>query len=294
MKHFLRSSAITISTLLSCTLYLSNSYADNHGAHASSSLDSILAAQPDEHKARYDARHPKETLEFFQVTAGDTVLEALPGGGWYTQILVPLLGEKGTLIGVGYDPMMGQDPQNPDEEAMARRNEWPKTWPAKIAEWDIDSGANVIAYNFGSVSETLDDSVDKVLFFRAMHGLTRFENDGGYLSNALADSFRVLKPGGILGVVQHAAREDRSDEWANGNSGYLKQSFVVEMATKAGFELVDTSDINANELDQAKDGDIVWRLPPSLSTSNEDPELAAQMKAIGESNRMTLKFRKPY
>lgn len=103
----------------------------------------------------------------------------------------------------------------------------------------------------------------------------------------------MLKPGGILGVVQHEAREDRSDEWADGNAGYLKQSFIVEAATKAGFELVDSSDINNNELDQAKSGDIVWRLPPGLANSKEDPGLAAQMNAIGESNRMTLKFRKP-
>ncbi len=292
MKNTLRTAALVLGALVINSSFINSSLAADHG-HAKTDLDSILAAQSDEHKARYDARNPKATLEFFEVAPGDTVFEALPGGGWYTKILLPLLGPEGKLIGASYSPAMGQDSGNATPESIARREAWPTTWPAAVAEWGIENGAAVSAVNFGAVPDELAGTADKALFIRALHGLAGYEADGGYLSAALADTFKVLKSGGMLGVVQHAAREDRSDEWANGKSGYLKESFVVEMATKAGFELVASSDINANELDQADEGDSVWRLPPSLSGAADNPEQAAKMAAIGESNRMTLKFRKP-
>ena len=166
------------------------------------------------------------------------------------------------------------------EEFIEKKKAWTTTWPAGTADWGIEHRAPVSAVKFGAIPEALNGTADKVLLIRALHNVARFESKGGYLTTALNNSFSMLKPGGILGVVQHEAREDRSDEWAGGNAGYLKQSFIVEAATKAGFELVQS-------------GDIVWRLPPGLATSKEDPELAAQMNAIGESNRMTLKFRKP-
>ena len=295
MKHSLRSAVIGISTLV---LLASNSYAYGHGTDhshdAPSALDAALAAQSDDHKARYGARHPKETLEFFEVKAGDTVVEALPGGGWYTKILLPFLGEEGTLIGVDYEQSMWQHFGGfATEEFIEKKKAWTTTWPAGTADWGIEHSAPVSAVKFGAIPEALNGTADKVLLIRALHNVARFESKGGYLTTALNNSFSMLKPGGILGVVQHEAREDRSDEWAGGNAGYLKQSFIVEAATKAGFELVESSDINNNELDQAQSGDIVWRLPKGLATSKEDPELAAQMNAIGESNRMTLKFRKP-
>ena len=128
-----------------------------------------------------------------------------------------------------------------------------------------------------------------------MQNLARFQNagEGNYLDAALADAFVALKPDGVFGVVQHHARDDMSDEFADGNHGYLKKGFVIGLAQQAGFELVAESDINANPLDQPSEDDMVWRLPPSLGTSRDDPELRAAMQAIGESNRMTLKFRKP-
>jgi predicted methyltransferase len=95
-----------------------------------------------------------------------------------------------------------------------------------------------------------------------------------------------------VGVVQHQARDEMPDEWAGGQNGYLKDDFVIAVMQEAGFEFVGMNDINSNEKDQPSDSDIVWRLPPSLATSKEDPELKAAMEAIGESNRMTLKFRK--
>ena len=141
--------------------------------------------------------------------------------------------------------------------------------------------------------EEMKGTADAVLFIRALHNLARFEGEGGFLTAALRDAYDILKPGGTVGVVQHQAREGMSDEWAGGQNGYLKKSFVIEKMQDAGFEFVAGSDINMNGKDQPTDEDKVWRLPPSLATSRDNPELKAEMEAIGESNRMTLKFRKP-
>ena len=132
-----------------------------------------------------------------------------------------------------------------------------------------------------------------VFFPRVLHNLARFEAEGGYLTMALADAYAVLKPGGTFGIVQHEARDDMSDEFADGSRGYLKKSFVIAAVEAAGFEFVAESDINANPKDRPGNDDIVWRLPPTLGTSRQDPELRAELEAVGESNRMTLKFRKP-
>ena len=102
-----------------------------------------------------------------------------------------------------------------------------------------------------------------------------------------------MKPGGIVGVVQHSGPESNSDEWATGANGYLKESAVIAAFEEAGFELAATSDINANEADVPSNEAFVWRLPPSLSGTEEGTPERAEMEAIGESNRMTLKFKKP-
>ena len=103
----------------------------------------------------------------------------------------------------------------------------------------------------------------------------------------------MLKPGGIVGVEQHRAPEGQSDASTKGDRGYVKQSAVIAAFQKAGFELVEQSEINANPKDQPSESDIVWRLPPTLATSKDNPEQKAQMESIGETDRMTLKFRKP-
>ena len=134
---------------------------------------------------------------------------------------------------------------------------------------------------------------DMVLFVRSYHHLNRFEEEGGFRTAALEDTMKVLKPGGIVGVVQHRGPEGNSDEWAEGDSGYMKQSQVIASFEAAGFELVGESEVNANPADRPTNEDIVWRLPPSLATSRDDEEMRAKMQEIGESDRMTLKFRKP-
>ena len=259
----------------------------------SDALDTVLEGQPDEVKARYAYRHPRETLEFFGIEPGMTVVEGLPGGGWYTKILLPWLGQEGRLIGADYSLEMYPNFSFATEEFLAEQAKWVPNFVA----WGIDlageDGASVAAFHFGSMPQGLAGTADAVLMVRALHNLARFEADGGFLTAALGDAFRILKPGGILGVVQHQAPEEMSDEFADGSGGYLKKSFVIAVVEAAGFEFVAESDINANPKDQPTEDDIVWRLPPTLGTSRDDPELRAQLEAIGESNRMTLRFRKP-
>lgn len=256
-------------------------------------LADVLASQPDDVQARYQFRHPAETLEFFGVEPGMTVVEGLPGQGWYTKVLLPYLGQEGTLIAADYAMDMWPLFSFGTEEFIAARSQWHEAFKTTAAEWRGESGATIETFRFGSMPDELAGAADVVILVRALHNLARFEAEGGYLTDALNDVYRVLKPGGVLGVVQHEARADKTDDWADGSRGYLKQSFVIARAEQAGFVFEAASDINQNPSDQPGADDVVWRLPPSLRGSSEDSERKAAMQAIGESNRMTLRFRKP-
>lgn len=258
-----------------------------------SRLVAVLDAQAEEVKARYPHRHPRETLEFFGIEPGMTVVEGLPGRGWYTKVLLPYLGGEGHLIGANYAQPMWPNFSFATEEFLKKNSTWLTDWPAGAEEWRDDDSATISAFEFGSLPESMAGTADVVLLVRALHNLANFEAKGGFLTDALADAYTVLKPGCTLGIVQHHARDNMSDEFADGSHGYLKKSFVIDMAEQAGFEFIAESDINANDKDQPTADDIVWRLPPTLATSAENPELKAELEAIGESNRMTLKFRKP-
>jgi predicted methyltransferase len=222
-----------------------------------------------------------------------TVVEALPGGGWYTKILLPYLGPGGRLVGADYSldmyPLFGFF----TEDQLKAKAGWVQQFTADAQEWGGEDSAAVAAFAFGKMPEAMKGQADAVLLIRALHNLARFEKQGGFLTAALKDTYDVLKPGGIVGVVQHRAPDAMSDDWADGSHGYLKQDFVIQRMEAAGFDFLGASDINRNEKDQPGADDSVWRLPPTLATSRDNPELRASMEAIGESDRMTLKFRKP-
>lgn len=256
-------------------------------------LDGILDSQTDEMKARYEFRNPKETIEFLGIEPGMTVVEALPGAGWYTKILVPFLGSEGTLVGANY-PMGMWSLFGYEGERLDNMAKWPQSWPAAINEKseNLDQ-AKAQGFMFGEMPESLNGTADAVLLIRALHNLARYESQGGFLTSAIKDTYDILKPGGIVGIVQHQARDEMPDEWANGSKGYLKKDFVIRIMAQAGFEFVGSTGLNHNDKDQPTAEDIVWRLPPSLATSKDDEELKKSMLLIGESNRMTLKFKKP-
>ncbi len=257
-------------------------------------IAATLDAQPDEVKARYRYRHPRETLEFFGIEPGMTIVEGLPGRGWYTKVLLPYLGGNGQLIGAAYSLEMYPLFSFANEEFLAEQNAWLTDWPVEAEGWRGDDGATIGAFHFGSMPDDIVGTADAVFLVRVLHNLARFENagQGDFLTTALAESYAALKPGGIFGVVQHHADDDMPDDWADGSKGYLKKQFVIEQIEQAGFEFVAESDMNANDNDQPGTDDFVWRLPPTFATSRDDPDLKAQYEAVGESNRMTLKFRK--
>lgn len=292
MKSFAIMSTALALIMGGCTSYgASEPVAETMKVDHSAALMAALDAQPDEAKARYDARNPAETLAFFGIEPGMTVVEALPGGGWYSKILIPYLGAEGTLVGAHYPDDLWVNFGFPEERTktfIERSN----GWVASTEAWGV-TGANVVDYKITAAPDAMAGTVDAALFIRALHNMNRFNDKGGYMDKALVETFTMLKSGGIVGVVQHRGPEGNSDEWATGANGYLKQSDVIAKFEAAGFELVDTSEINANAKDVPSNEDFVWRLPPSLNGSEEGTPERAARQAIGESDRMTLKFRKP-
>ena len=260
-------------------------------AEVPEALLQAIDARSAEDRARDGARHPAETLDFFKLEPGMTVVEALPGGGWYTRILAPYLGGEGALYGVNYADRMWPMFSFADEEWIASRLEETAQFPERVAEF-TDNGISARGFTFESVPPKVVGTVDRVLIIRALHNLNRFEEQAGTRTRALASVRSMLKDDGLVGVVQHRAPESADDAWADGSHGYLKQSAVIASFEQAGFQLVARSEINANTRDKPGPEDIVWRLPPSLRTSKDNPQLRAAMEAIGESDRMTLLFRK--
>ena len=249
-------------------------------------LADVLETQSAEAKARYAFRNPQPTLEFFGIAPGMSVGEALPGGGWYSKILLPYLGDEGRLVGVNYPMDLWPNFGFMTEERQLET--WESDWPEQADEWNT-TGADIDAYTFATLPA--DGSLDAFLFVRALHNLNRFE-DGRFMDEALAAVFGAVKPGGTVGVVQHEGPADADADWANGSNGYLRRADVISAFERAGFQLDGSSDINANPADMPTLEDSVWRLPPSRR-GTDDPEERARLDAIGETNRMTLRFRKP-
>lgn len=232
----------------------------------------------DEDRARDQYRHPAETLAFFRVEPGMTVVDYTPSGGWYTRVLAPYLGEKGRYIGLNPDVSAGSQAQKDYFADLAA------TFPAKAAEWTGLPAERIGAYNTDSLPEELKGTVDRVLVFRAMHNLHRF----GWLYRELSAMRALLKDDGLLGIVQHRAKADAPADYTDGGKGYLREKDVIGLVEAHGFELVGRSEINANPADTADYPMGVWTLPPNLASKQDE----ARYRAIGESDRMTLLFRK--
>jgi predicted methyltransferase len=233
----------------------------------------------DKNKARNKYRNPAETLAFFGLTPEMTVMEISPGGGWYTEILAPAMRNTGTYIAASYDVTV-------EGQAKYRYRQHQALLDKISNQSDLYGQIKVANYSPPQSRELWQkNSVDMVLTFRSSHGWVR----KGLIDDVYSDFFKVIKPGGILGVVQHRAPENGDvQKWAK--KGYVPESRVIQAAEKAGFVLSAKSELNANSKDLKDHDEGVWRLPPTFGLGDEDRE---KYMAIGESDRMTLRFSKP-
>ncbi|WOE76035.1 class I SAM-dependent methyltransferase [Alterisphingorhabdus coralli] len=246
-------------------------------------LEAALAAPArDDDRARDTYRHPAETLAFFQVKPDQTVVEYAPGGGWYTRLLAPYISASGRYIAVNGDT---DGRTFSDRAREARSKSWPERFPDIVAEWTGIDAEKVLAFESDEAPEDIVGTVDRVLIFRSIHGLL----NGNRADAELRALRTLLKDDGMVGVVQHRAKADAPYDVSSGTRGYVKQNYVVKLFELNGFELVDSSEINANPNDPADWEGGVWTLPPILRYGDEDRE---RYLAIGESDRMTLLFRK--
>ncbi len=232
-----------------------------------------------ENRARNIYRHPAETLAWFGIRDDMTVVEISPGGGWYTEILAPFLKDRGTFYAAGYDP----DSQSSYERTSARR-----FLDKLAAQPDIYANVKLTIFNGDRLDVGPEGAADMVLTFRNLHNWMR----AGFADKAFAAFYRALKPGGILGVVEHRANTDKPQD-PEARSGYVREDYVIALAKAAGFEFVGSSEINANPRDRKDYAVGVWALPPSLNKNLGGKYSREQLLAIGESDRMTLKFRRP-
>jgi predicted methyltransferase len=249
------------------------------GALAASADPALTAAVADparsaKYVARDKARHPAEELAFFGITPKMTVVELWPGGGYWTEILGPYLAHGGTYY------VAHPAPGNKEEDQSIER-------------WRALAAAN--KGRFGTIHETTlgaghsdiapAGSADLVLTFRNLHNWMY----DGYADQALAACFTALKPGGILGIEEHRGRNDKPQD-PKAENGYVREDYALALAKKAGFVLVESSEINANPKDTKDWVDGVWTLPPTLSQGDKD---RARYVAIGEADNFVMKFRKP-
>jgi len=232
------------------------------------------ASRSPAHRARNPYRHPAETLDFFGIRADMTVVEISPGGGWYTEILAPFLRQRGQLYAAGYDP---------ESESEYYRKGAARFRAKLAADPSRYDRVRVTVFDPPDKLEAAPPgSADMLLTFRNFHNWM----GEGSADRALAGFARVLKPGGILGVVQHRAEPSAAQD-PKASKGYVREDHLIELAERAGFDLVARSEINANPRDTRDYPDGVWTLPPSFTLGDVDRDRYA---AIGESDRMTLKF----
>lgn len=245
----------------------------------------VVLADPrrDSDRVRDQYRHPAQTLAFFKIRPGMTVVDYMPSGGWYTRVLVPFLGDKGRYIGL-----------NPDVRSLS--DNWKtnysgthQTFPAKAQGWfaGMTGIAAIDGWNTDDLPGDLKGKVDRVLIMREIHNLWRVD----ILRKELTAIHGLLNKDGLLGIEEHRAKDKAPVSYLDGSMGYMRTADVIALIEACGFELVGKSEINANKKDPANWPGGVWTLPPNLSGVT-DPAEKARLLEIGESDRMTLLFRK--
>ena len=245
----------------------------------STSLQRVISGKQRsaEHKARDKYRHPQQTLEFFDVKENMTVVEIWPGEGWYTEILAPYLKDKGKFYAAHFSAAAKEHYYKKVLDAFVKKmHQQPKIY---------DKVELTVLQPPESFQIAPDGSADRVLTFRNVHNWMN-NNQAAAVFNAM---YKVLKPGGILGVEEHRNRLLKPQD-TRAESGYVSEDYVIALARNAGFEFLGKSEINANSKDSKDYPAGVWTLPPTLLLKDKDRE---KYQAIGESDRMTIKFIKP-
>jgi len=257
--------------------------AGSAAAEVSADLAAAIAGpqRSAENRARDQWRHPAQTLAFFGIRSDMTVVELSPGGGWYTEILAPYLREQGKLYAAAYPA----DAAGEDGEYYRKSRE---AFEAKLAAAPAVYD-RVTVTNFmppASLDIAPAGSADMVLTFRNVHN---WITDDRAEVKVMEAAFKALKPGGVLGIVEHRTDEPVTREQMY-EGGYMPESALIAAAEAAGFELEAKSEVNANPKDTHAHPEGVWTLPPTLALEDKDRE---KYLAIGESDRITLRFRKP-
>lgn len=242
-------------------------------------LKPVLAGdhRSEANRARDVFRHPLATLTWLGVEPQMTVVEIWPGGGWYSEILAPYLREQGKYYAAGFET----DSDIPFYRINARK--LAEKFAAQPQLYDRVITTELRPPNKISIAPA--GSADRVLTFRNVHNWMKAD----YANEVFTAMYQALKPGGVLGVIEHRGDPNKPQD-PKALSGYVTEAAVIAMAEEAGFEFVASAEINANPADNREHPAGVWTLPPSLRLKEVD---LAKYQAIGESDRMTLKFRKP-
>ncbi len=247
------------------------------------SIDPYLASpiRTDADKSRDQYRHPKETVAFFQINPKGKIGEYAPGGGWWTAILAPWVATNGgQYYGIGFNP----DTPALGEQGMTNAANFGTSFPERMAPKTGLTGG-IGAIHLGNLAGH-EGSFDFIMATRMMHNMLRW----GVIDREFQAMGTLLKPGGLIGIEQHRAPANAAESYVDGSKGYLKESQVIAIMERNGFELVAKSEINANPMDPANHAEGVWTLPPALRGASEADK--PKLEAIGESDRMTMLFRK--
>ena len=274
MKKKIVAASILLASTCSLSLLSTAANAHNHGNTA---LEAAVTSdfRQAKNSARDEYRHPQQTLTFFEIKPTDTVIELWPGGGWYAEILAPYLADEGHYVAGNFDT-------NPNDEKL--KNGYRAKSGKKFEAWLSDNkqklgAASTVTFDPPSYYVMgKDNSADAVLTFRNLHNWAM----KGYLEPVFASAYKVLKPGGTFGIVEH-----RANPGMDAKTGYMDQTEMVKLAEKAGFTFVASSEVNANAKDTKDYPKGVWTLPPRLALDEQDNQ---KYLDIGESDRMTLKF----
>lgn len=246
-----------------------------HGEQLSAAIQHPTRA---EDAKRDQFRHPAETLAFFHVGPHMKVGEYAPGGEWYSRLLGHYLGGEGQLVGLFFNPVLfSADParQQGVRDAAAK-------FPQDVASFTGLPAERFAGMTLENIPADQKGTFDRILVIRMMHNIMRWN----FADSEIKAMRELLKDDGLIGIVQHRARASAPWSYANGTKGYMREADVIDFMRINGFELVARSDINANPNDPANHAEGVWEMPPTLATKRDD------LKGLGESDRMTLLFKK--